>query len=213
MLSAFRFAIAFAFAVAWWQSAGGQQPRWRTIDPRAYEGRVDDPRDTRWSADIPAEFRELFRNPDGSCVQCSIGMIGIDANDPSAYTLLVDSEFGNKVRGGSWPGRTAEYTKIRKIKCWNVTGRETYDAMVWATETGRGAAIGFKTSHFCTLMGSIVDRAGQRRWFVCDNNTPEKVDEYSDAEFRRLHEASGPWCVILDQPPAIVRPRYVDWWK
>jgi hypothetical protein len=188
------------------------QRRYNNIDPRRYDGGVRSDHDPRLSGDVPAELRELYRNPDGSCVQCSIGMCGIDANVPEAYTLLVDSEFGSKVRGGSWPGRVTEYAKERGIKCWNVTGRQTYDAMSWACDTGRCAAIGFKTSHFCTLLGSQVGRDGQRRWFVCDNNTPEKVDEYDDQEFRALHQASGPWCVILDQPPAPVRPRYAKWW-
>lgn len=189
-----------------------QGPRFNTIDPRKFAGPVSPP-DPRLLADLPPELRCLFRNPDGSCVQCSIGMCGVDANDPTAYTLLVDSEFGPKVRGGSWPGRVGEYTKQRGTKCWNVTGKETYDAMVWAAESGRRAAIGFKTSHFCTLMDTKVDSRGQRLWYVCDNNTPEQVHEYSDSEFRRLHEASGPWCVILDRPPPPLRPKYVEWWK
>jgi hypothetical protein len=190
-----------------------QGPRFNTIDPRAYQGRVEEPRDPRWSGDIPREMRELFRNPDGSCVQCSIGMCGIDANVPEAYTLLVDSEFGRKVRGGSWPGRVSEYAKHRGIKCWNITGRETYDAMAWAAQSGRCAAIGFKTSHFCTLMGMEEDRNGRRTWYVCDNNTPQRVDAFTDREFRQLHEASGPWCVILDAPPSPIRPQYFKWWE
>jgi hypothetical protein len=187
-----------------------QSPRYNNIDPRQYRGRVS-PREEHLSADVPRELRELFRNPDGSCVQCSIGMCGIDGNVPEAYTLLVDSEFGAKVRGGSWPARVEEYARQRGIRCWNVTGADTYKAMGWACESGRCAAIGFKTAHFCTLLGSQGSGA-DRRWFVCDNNTPQRVDEYDDDTFRAQHLASGPWCVILDCPPAPRRPQYRKWW-
>jgi hypothetical protein len=209
------FALALIFA-AWCLFApalGAQEPRYNNIDPRAYAGGVRSPYDPRLSGDVPAEFRELFRNPDGSCVQCSIGMCGIAANNPRAYTLLVDSEFGEKVRGGSWPERVEKYAAARGIKCWNITGNETLAAMAWACDSGRCAAIGFKTSHFCTLLGSRANASGGRIWWVCDNNSPEKVDQYDDAEFQRLHAASGPWCVILDAPPAPVRPRFVPWWQ
>jgi hypothetical protein len=208
-----RLLLALSLLAGLCAAAHAQAPRYNNIDPRRYTGPVADPRDERYSGDVPREFRELYRNPDGSCVQCSIGMCGIDANVPEAYTLLVDSEFGAKVRGGSWPGRVAEYARARGLKCWNITGDPTYKAMVWATETGRAAAIGFKTAHFCTLLGSQVDRGGRRRWYVCDNNTPQRVDEYDDDEFRRLHLASGPWCVILDAPPAPHRARFVPWWE
>jgi hypothetical protein len=29
------------------------------------------------SMDLPPEYRAWFKNPDGSCVQCSIGMVGM----------------------------------------------------------------------------------------------------------------------------------------
>jgi hypothetical protein len=79
--------------------------------------------------------------------------------------------------------------------------------MKWACATGRGAAIGAGRAHFQTLVAYA-----NGRWYVCNNNSPQRIDEYTDAEFRKLHLASGPWVVILDAPPHPVRPKYVAWW-
>jgi hypothetical protein len=157
--------------------------------------------------DLPAEIRDWYRNPDGSCVQCSIGMCGVDQNVPAAATLLWDTEYGPKERGGSYPQRVTNYCDKRGIRAFNVTGDATFDWMRWAAMTGRGAAIGAGQAHFQTLVGH---EAG--RWYVCNNNSPQKIDEYDDAQFRRLHLASGPWVVILNYPPHPSRPRYVRWW-
>lgn len=159
--------------------------------------------------DIPAPIRQWYRNPDGSCVQCSIGMCGIDQNVPAASTLLWDTEYGPRERGGSGPSRVASYAKKRGIKIYNVTGSETIEWMKWACRTGRGAAIGAGSSHFQTLMGHDPRT---NTWYVCNNNSPQRIDVYSDAGFRRLHAASGPWVVILDYPPHPERPAYVKWW-
>lgn len=59
--------------------------------------------DSRLAVDLPPEIRTWFRNPDGSCVQCSIGMCGVDQNVPEAATLLWDTEYGSRERGGSGP--------------------------------------------------------------------------------------------------------------
>jgi hypothetical protein len=174
----------------------------------ASAGAVECP-DPRLAADIPASIREWFRNPDGSCVQCSIGMCGVDQNCPAAATLLWDTPYGPKVHGGSYPQRVTQYCDTRHIRAYNVTGDSTFDWMRWATATGRGAAVGCGTAHFQTLMGHDA-QAGL--WYVCNNNSPEKIDVYSDAQFRRLHLASGPWVVILDYPPHPTRAQYVKWW-
>lgn len=158
---------------------------------------------------IPAEIRAWYRNPDGSCVQCSIGMCGIDQNNPNAATLLWDTEYGSKVRGGSNPSRVANYCDRRGIKAYNVTGSQTFEWMKWAAATGRGAAIGAGSSHFQTLVG-YNPQAG--KWYVCNNNSPLRIDEYSEAGFRKLHLASGPWVVILEGPPHPAIPAYIRWW-
>ena len=163
----------------------------------------------RLAVDLPREIRQWFRNPDGSCVQCSIGMCGVDQNVPAAATLLWDTEYGSRERGGSGPSRVARYCRERNIRVYNVTGKSTWDWMKWATTTGRGAAIGAGRYHFQTLMG--YDRASGT-WYVCNNNSPHRIDEYDEAGFRRLHLASGQWIVILDYPPHPTRPRYVRWW-
>ena len=168
-----------------------------------------EPRDERLAMDLPKELRSWFRNPDGSCVQCSIGMCGVDQNIPSAATLLWDTEYGPAERGGSWPSRVAEYSRRRGIRIYNVTGTPTWEWMKWAAATGRPCAIGAGTAHFQTLAG--YDPAAGR-WYVCNNNSTSRIDEYDEAAFRRLHLASGQWCVILDYPPHPERPAYRRWW-
>lgn len=159
--------------------------------------------------DLPSAVRQWYRNPDGSCVQCSIGMCGAWANVPSAATLLWDTDYGPAVRGGSWPSRVAEYCNARGIAAWNVTGEKTFEWMKWAAKTNRYAAIGAGTAHFQTLYG--YDERSQT-WYVCNNNSPWQIDSYSDAEFRRLHLASGQWVVILDTPGVPHPPQYLRWW-
>lgn len=165
--------------------------------------------DPRLAADLPKEIRTWFRNPDGSCVQCSIGMCGVDQNVPAAATLLWDTEYGPRERGGSGPSRVSAYCNRRDIRAFNITGTSTWDWMKWAAQTGRGAAIGAGSAHFQTLMGYDPSSS---TWYVCNNNSPSRIDEYDEAAFRRLHLASGQWVVILDYPPHPERPRYACWW-
>jgi len=174
-----------------------------------------EPPDPRLAVDLPSAARQWFRNPDGSCVQCSIGMCGVDQNDRKAATLLWNTECGSRERGGSWPGRVADYCRKRGIQAWNITGSTTYDWMRWAVQNQRGAAIGCGTAHFQTLVGwdgNGTAVTSDDRWYVCNNNSPQKIDSYSDSQFRRLHEASGPWVVILSAPPHPARPQYRRWW-
>jgi hypothetical protein len=166
--------------------------------------------DPKLALHVPQEILQKFRNPDGSCVQCSIGMDGTDQNVPSAAYLLWDSEFGKKVRGGSSPSRVASYCRERGIRVYNITGEPTFDYMKWAIATGRPVAIGAGTNHFQTLVGH--DPATSK-WYVVNNNGDQRIQEYDDAAFRRLHLASGRWCVILDYPPAPAPARYVQWWR
>jgi hypothetical protein len=160
--------------------------------------------------DVPAEQREWYRNPDGSCVQCALGLCGLDQNVPAATTLLWDTDYGPAERGGSWPQRVASYCKSRGIKAFNITGENTWEWMKWAANTGRGAAIGAGTAHFQALVGYDPVTSV---WYVNNNNSPQKIDAYSDADFRRLHLASGQWVVVLDSPPHPDRPQYQKWWR
>jgi hypothetical protein len=155
--------------------------------------------------ETPPPVRAWYRNPDGSCVQCSLGMCGVWNNVPAASTLLWDTPYGPRVRGGSWPSRVSDYARTRGIPLYNVTGETTLAWLEWAGRTGRFAAFAAGPSHFQTLAG--FDPA-TRRWLVCDNNSPTRLDEYSDAEFRRLHRAGGAWCVVLDTPASAALPRY-----
>lgn len=161
------------------------------------------------AVDLPSDIRTWYRNPDGSCVQCSIGMCGVDQNVPAAATLLWDSAYGQAERGGAWPGRVTQYSRKRGIRIYNVTGQSTWEWMEWAAATGRGAAIGAGRAHFQTLMGHDPVTG---TWWVCDNNRPAQIAAYDEQAFRRLHLASGQWVVILDYPPHPARPQYVRWW-
>lgn len=156
---------------------------------------------------LSTKVRNWYWNPDGSCVQCSIGMVGINANDPNAASLLWDTKYGKAIRGGSWPARVASYFQERGIRGWNVTGAEnTFPWMEWAVRTRRFAAIGAGTAHFQTLYGK---RNG--KWLICNNQTPGRIDEYDDVSFRRLHMQSGPWIVVLKNPSS-ESPQIVEWW-
>lgn len=158
---------------------------------------------------LPETTRKWFRNPDGSCVQCSIGMAAVHTNQPQATTLLWDTVYGRAERGGSWPDRVAEYCNRRNIRAWNVTGSRTYDWMRWAAKTGRFAAIGAGRAHFQTLYGYDEDT---KTWYVCNNNSTHKIDQYTDEQFRRLHAASGPWVVVLKEASPDV-PKVHPWWE
>lgn len=154
--------------------------------------------------------RQWYRNPDGSCVQCSIGMCGVWQNCPQASTLLWDTSYGPAVRGGSWPSRVEDYCDKRGIPAWNVTGPDTWEWMKWAARNGRMAAIGASTAHFQTL---CWHDSQSDTWYVCNNNSPQVIDKYTWEDFRRLHLASGQWVVVLNTPPPPVAPVYIPWWQ
>jgi hypothetical protein len=97
------------------------------------------------------------------------------------------------------------------MKIFNVTGNPTtYAWMKWAAKTNRFAAIGAGRAHFQTLYG--WDDATDT-WYVCNNNSTSKIDTYTAEGFRRLHQASGNWVVILDYPPPPPPPQYLPWWN
>lgn len=167
----------------------------------------------RTSMQLSPETRAWFKNPDGSCVQCSIGMVGVHTNDINAASLLWDTDYGPAVRGGSWPSRVESYCDRRGIKAWSVTASsvdETIPWMVWACRTGRFAAIGAGSAHYQTLYGYEPDH--KQPWLVCNNNSTQRIDRYGDPEFRRLHAASGPWVVILERASSDP-PELRKWWK
>jgi hypothetical protein len=168
--------------------------------------------DERLSFDVPEDIRQWYRNHTGSCVQCSIGMCGVHQNVPNAATLLWKSEYGSAEIGGSGPSRVANYARKRGLRVYNITGRQTYDWLRWAYRNGRPAAIGASPVHFQTGAG-CHPKEGDATWYVCDNNSPRQIDEYSQRGFERLHESSGTWIVILDYPPTPPRPVIVAWWQ
>jgi hypothetical protein len=165
---------------------------------------------------LPGEVSQWFVNQDGSCVQCSISNCGVWQNCPQAGTLLFDTDFGPRVHGGSGPSRVEAYSNRRNIPCWNITGDSYSDTrpwMVWASDTGRMAAIGCFGSHFQTELQYVP--GDPKPWRVRNNwhGTTSTYYEWTEAEFKRNHLASGPWVVILKTPPPPMMPVYVEWWK
>lgn len=163
---------------------------------------------------LPGEVSKWFVNTDGSCVQCSISNCGWWQNVPQAATLLFASDFGPRVRGGSGPSRVEAYADRRGIPCYNVTGANTWDWMRWASKTGRLAAIGCFGAHFQTLLYWSDDPNDPKPVKVRNNwhGTTDTYYQWTEAEFRRHHLASGQWVVILKTPPPPMPPLYVKWW-
>jgi len=199
--------------------AAARPPNTKPVKPKPKpwgEGKApvgaDDWDDPKYAIQLPPEVRAWCRNPDGSCVQCSISIAGYGQNYPQASMLLWDHpEYGKAERGGGWPERTSKYAAARGMQVFNITGEaETFPWMKWACETGRGAAIGASASHFQTLAGHDPKT---NTWYVVDNNRTGVYQPYDEVSFRRLHMASGPWCVINDTPPAPAVAQYVQWWK
>lgn len=166
--------------------------------------------------ELPEQQRVWYRNPDGSCVQCSNGMVGCWCGIPEFACLLWDTPYGPKVRGGSDPRRVASYARRLNVPIWNVTGEGTFEWMRWAGKTGRYAAIAAAPVHFQTLYSyddnNTPNEFSDDIWEVCNNNSPKKIDRYTDAQFRRLHLSSGRWCVVPDVPGQPPVPQYVQWW-
>lgn len=166
------------------------------------------------SMELPPEYREWFRNPDGSCVQCSIGMVGMHMALPEWTYVLWDTEYGRAQRGGSYPSRVERYARERNMNIFNVVGNSYEDTrkwMLWAAKTNRFCAIGAGARHFQTLYG--YDPSSTHPWKVCNNNSTWKVDSYTESEFRRLHMASGPWVVVPNEPSSPKPPVLVSWWE
>lgn len=194
---------AFAQSVKDWPSIGDKETYLKPISP--YMGD---------QVMLSADACKWFLNTDGSCVQCSISMCGVHQNCPQAATLLFDSDFGSKVRGGSYPSRVAAYSEKRKIPIYNITGDETVDWIKWGSRTGRMSAIGFFSSHFQTCLCYYnMDPKDAKPWKIRNNwpGTLDNTQSYSEADFIRQHNASGRWVVILKTPPPPFHPVYVDW--
>lgn len=162
---------------------------------------------------VPADQRQRFRNPDGSCVQCSIGMMGVDQNVPAAEMLLWQSEFGPPVRGGSWPERTRRYCAERNIAAFHVEGANTIPWIEWALMNGRSAAITLTPAHMQWVTGMSADA---QTFYVVDNNSPTRIDAWPRQRFIQQHQIhGGGWAVILDTPARVpwAAPQYVPWWN
>ncbi len=163
------------------------------------------------AVDLPADQRLRFANRDGSCVQCSIGLLGVWQNVPAAETLLWDSEYGPAVRGGAVPSRVREYCRRRGIEAHVVT-RDVMPWIEWAVRTRRGAAVawvgrnGVKKNHMVVVAGISDDG----RFGVWDGNRPAAIRWVERAVFQR---SVGGWCVILDAPPGPGVAKVVRWWE
>lgn len=156
---------------------------------------------------FPREQREAYENSSGSCVYMSVAAAGIYQNVPLAWTLPWDTEYGEACRGGSTPTRFERDAKSRGLLALSVTGTQTYDWMKWGIRNGRWVAIGAGRQHFQTLVGHNPEND---TWDVWNCNDYHVVTRYTDAEFRRLHEACGHWCILLLDYPSMPRPKEMN---
>jgi len=165
--------------------------------------------------ELPADQRQRFRNPDGSCVQCSISMCGVAQNIPSAENLLWDTPYGPKVRGGSDPDRVKQYCDARHIAAFNVAGSQAVQWIEWALRNGRPCAITWGYAHMITAVGFSGDQLDKSSYIaVCDNNSPQRIDWVPYARFvQQVNVYSGGWVVILRTPPPAGRYVYYPWWE
>ncbi|KKN36161.1 hypothetical protein LCGC14_0776440 [marine sediment metagenome] len=159
------------------------------------------------AVDLPEEQRVRFRNMDGSCVQCSIGMLGVHMNQLAAELLLWSSPYGPAVRHGSGPSRVREYCNARGIPAFNVTG-DTLPWVEWALLTGRGAAITWGRGHMVTAVGISPNR---QLFAICDNNSPYRIQWVDRNTFVTKH--GNRWAVIVrgPRPPGV--PAVYPWWN
>ncbi len=162
--------------------------------------------------ELPGYVSQWFVNQDGSCVQCSISNCGVWQNVPQASTLLFDTDYGSRVRGGSGPSRVEAYCDRRSIPAYNITGSSTWEWMKWSAKTGRMAAIGCFSAHFQTLL--YYESGAEKPWKVRNNwyGTTSTYYEWTEEEFRRHHLASGQWIVVLKTASPPMLPIYVKWW-
>jgi hypothetical protein len=166
--------------------------------------------------DLSPEVSKWFVNLDGSCVQCSISNCGVWQNDPKASTLLFDTDYGKRVRGGSGPSRVEGYAEKRGIALYNVTGKNTWEWCKWASRTGRMTAIGCFSAHFQTLLWFNPDPNDAKPWKVRNNwhGMTDTHYEFTESEFRKHHLNSGQWIVVLKTPsPPPLNQVYIQWWK
>jgi hypothetical protein len=155
--------------------------------------------------EVPLEIRKLYPNPDGSCVLLSSGLGGVHANDPKAWSLPFNTQYGEAERGGANPERIAHIFAQRGIQAYNVTGQPSIPMARWAVKTGRACAIGFDYEHFQLVWGYDSSR---KVWFIWDNRYPEFISEYTEADFEQMHDRSGRWVIVLDKPSdRVPKPR------
>jgi len=158
-------------------------------------------------AELSEGTRIRYFNPDGSCVQLSIGLSGTIQNVPVAARLPFDSEFGSGIRGGSDPSRVAAYCDKRHIPAYQITGRPTIKWIEWGVRNGRFPAIGLSTRHFQTVFG-WDEKADM--FYVCNNQTPKTIDIMPRSKFLQLHHQSGEWIVLLKNVSPS-NPKLVNW--
>ena len=156
----------------------------------------------KWPAqpviDIPAEQRQ--RNPDGSCVHCSL----VTTFNQQRLYDTADAWFA-KYRGGESSGGLR-----RKLTAEGILFADTTSGDVkfidWAVRTRRGCLVNDKRGHVRTLMG--IDQAGTpgARAFVQDNNgSATKLYVYGREEWLSMWKSRGGWAAVpLGDPQPVV---------
>jgi hypothetical protein len=172
-----------------------------------------DPRDV-----VPPQIREQFRNfpapgsGEGSCVWCAISMMGVDGNNPRAATMLENTQWGPANLGGAYPDMARQAFSQREIDAWHIEGN-TRPWLEWCWRNRRTAAVTLTPYHMQWMVGGDPARGTV---YVVDNNSPQRVDEWSVSEFFAQHEShGGGWTIILKgpRPAPWYGPETRKWWK
>lgn len=172
------------------------------------------------SETIPADQRQRFVNATrpGSCVWCSIGMVGVDANNPAAEMLHFDSQYGKAMQGGATSNEAAAACRDRNIDAMVLHGSSSLETIDAALDSGRAVGITWtphyrsgSPAHFITALGRTADGA---TYYVCDNRWPEKISSYTRAEFVSNYGLDRGWCVIIKGPKPLPwrAPPVLEWW-
>lgn len=149
-----------------------------------------------WSI-APPDLTRRYRNPDGSCVYCSIGIAGVHHLNDNAAQILWNSKYGHACRGGSNPNRVQHDANRRQLPIWNVEG-DTWPWIEWALRSNRYVAVTLTPEHMQTAVAISNDG---NTVYVIDNNSPTKVTPWSRDRFLREHTRhGGGWAVILQGP-------------
>ena len=159
----------------------------------------------------PADIRQAYYNPSGSCVYFSVSFAALNQNDPNAQALPWNIPvYGPPCRGGCYPSRLIADFNRRGIKGESIVGDRTLERAKKALAQGKFVALGLSTAHFQV---GIDHEPDTQRWHIWNCNDYHKIYRYSNQRFMQLHQASGLWYVILKNPVRPMPPTHIIKWE